>query len=90
MRNFFLYRQATYVQKENGLCEQNGSSDKGIGTIVEGDGFVKFLLMHVHNLNTTREYVSILKTLLKYDSNSSDAREAKRCGYLLLISYKRT
>ena len=39
--------------------------------------------------NTTREHVSILKTLLKYDCNSSEAREAKSCGYLLLITYKR-
>jgi hypothetical protein len=58
----FLYRQATYIQKENGFCEQNGSSVKGIRTIVEGDGFVKLLSMHAQNLNATREHVSILKT----------------------------
>ena len=46
----FLYRQATYIQKENGFCEQNGSRVKGIRIIVEWDGFVKFLSMHAQNL----------------------------------------
>ena len=46
--------------------------------------------MHVQNLNTAREHVSILKSSLKYNFNSFEMREPKSCGCVLFISYNVT
>ena len=50
----------------------------------------KLLSMHEQSLTSAREQLSKLKGSLNYDSDSSEAREAKSCVHVLSIRYNRT
>ena len=50
----------------------------------------KLLSMHEQSLTSAREWLSKLKGSLNYDSDSSEAREAKICVHVLSIRYSRT